>query len=65
MELLLKEVIGEKSANKLKDSNFTNIDILDEHRLDSFKRVLAQLQDEGIEIENSKATVASVINEIN
>jgi hypothetical protein len=65
MEQLLNEAIGEEQASKLKDSNFTNIDILDEHKLDSFKRILAHLQQEGIKIENSKASVSSIINEIN
>jgi hypothetical protein len=69
-EDLLKESWGEEKANEIinkqKDvgAQFTKVNLLDEEKLSTFMRVMAQLQAEGIQVESAKTTLGSLAKEI-
>ena len=69
-EELLTESWGEQQAkeliNKQKDlgAQFTKVNMLDEEKLNTFMRVMAQLQVEGLQVEKSKSTLGSLAKEI-
>jgi hypothetical protein len=69
-EDLLKESWGEEKGmeiiNKQKDvgAQFTKVNLLDEEKLSTFMRVMAQLQAEGIQVESAKTTLGSLAKEI-
>lgn len=46
------------------ESEFTKFDMLDEERVQAFTRVMTQLQSEGIQIENSKATIGVLLKDL-
>ena len=48
----------------MKESNYTKFDLLDEQRVDGFVRVMTQLQAEGINVEKSKTTFNSLLNDV-
>lgn len=69
-EDLLTESWGEQKAkeiiNKQKDvgAQFTKVNLLDEEKLSTFMKVMAQLQAEGIQVETAKTTLGSLAKEI-
>jgi hypothetical protein len=45
-------------------SEFTQFDMLDEERVQSFTRVMTTLQSEGVQIEDSKATLGVLLKDL-
>ena len=58
---LLNQTIGEEKSRVMKESNYTNFDMLDEEKVNSLTRVMKVLQSEGINIQSSKSTLTSMI----
>lgn len=67
---ILEQSWGKEKAReaiqKHKDvqSEFTQFDMLDEERVQSFTRVMAGLQTEGLQIEKSKATLGVLLKDV-
>ena len=67
---LLKTAHGEEAAEEIIKTGkadgpaFDSFNLLDSERFASFYRLMTQLQEEGVRVESSKATIGSLAKEI-